>query len=102
MTIDTIVNLALESNEIKFNKLKIIIADTRGITVNELENGVSSSQYRANMKKLSGKGKLTDQLLSQGLLTPKMLSALQKEWIDSDSTSSSGPTRRLGRPRKKR
>ncbi|XP_014479771.1 PREDICTED: ATP-dependent RNA helicase SUPV3L1, mitochondrial-like, partial [Dinoponera quadriceps] len=39
--------------------------------------------YQATTKRGIGKGKLTERLLAEGLLTPQMLRELQSEWIKS-------------------
>lgn len=41
-----------------------------------------------------GKGRLTDRLLAQGLLTPSMLQELQSEWHRKGATSDEAPERR--------
>lgn len=46
------------------------------------QNAKFPGQYR---KKAMTKGHLTERLLSQGLLSPKMLAELQREWKQQDS-----------------
>lgn len=41
------------------------------------------SGYQATARHGTGKGKLTERLLAEGLLTPQMLRELQSEWIKS-------------------
>lgn len=47
----------------------------------EVPDSDQSSNYKI------GQGKLTKELLAQGLLTPKMLQTLQSEWEQSKSSS---------------
>jgi len=39
--------------------------------------------FRGTGKRSVGKGKLTERLIAEGLLTPQMLYELQSEWIKS-------------------
>lgn len=41
-----------------------------------------------------GKGKLTERLLAQGILTPNMLQLLKKEWDSQESESSETTTKK--------
>jgi len=42
---------------------------------------MSLGSDQRNFNKNIGKGRLTERLLAQGLLTPNMLDELQKEWV---------------------
>lgn len=46
------------------------------LIINFLDHGTTG-------KRSMGKGKLTERLIAEGLLTPQMLRELQSEWIKS-------------------
>ncbi|KAK7072755.1 ATP-dependent RNA helicase supv3l1, mitochondrial [Halocaridina rubra] len=51
-----------------------------------------------------GRGRLTERLLAQGLLSPKMLEELQREWLDqgSDDDLPPSPKPKMGRKKRER
>ncbi|XP_014217849.1 ATP-dependent RNA helicase SUV3 homolog, mitochondrial [Copidosoma floridanum] len=58
------------------------------INESDLEIYTQNNKYsRGNNTQIAHKGKLTEKLLSQGLLTPSMLQELQKEWTQNGSAS---------------
>lgn len=64
-------------------------------------NTQKNNYFRGNKSvsaQVIGRGKLTERLLAQGLLTPNMLQELRKEWDQSDDDDSDGPKK----PRRKR
>lgn len=67
------------------------------------------NDYKSNKSVTVGKGSLTKQLLSQGLLSPKMLADLQKEWekqqtshsMDDDHNFTTSKSRKFKRTSRK-
>ncbi|XP_071440725.1 ATP-dependent RNA helicase SUV3 homolog, mitochondrial [Hetaerina americana] len=62
-------------------------------------NEMGERSKKGSMK--VGKGRLTERLLAQGLLTPNMLQELQKEWNETDSDSHNQGGKRSKRKKKK-
>lgn len=69
-------------------------------------NQRKSQYYREPRNMGSSRGRLTERLLAQGLLTPSMLNELRKEWDKQSKTggesSDDDYTPKKGRPRKKK
>ncbi|XP_043266679.1 ATP-dependent RNA helicase SUV3 homolog, mitochondrial [Venturia canescens] len=83
----------------------VTVADTENFEVNtQKQHYYRGSPSNNNfMQQPVGRGRLTEQLLAQGLLTPNMLQELQREWTQGSNTAKNSESveyRKPGRPRK--
>ncbi|KAG5884851.1 hypothetical protein JTB14_036087 [Gonioctena quinquepunctata] len=65
-------------------------------------NRQKQTYFRGQKSAMIGKGRLTERLLAQGILTPNMLQELKKEWNKSNDTFNSNPDDDPKKTRRKR
>lgn len=87
---NTEANQGVHDGDTSYNMRRIV--QTKGMIYNHKRNQISNSKIITSLEPRipsTSRGRLTDRLIAQGLLTPGMLSELRKEWDAQQQSSAS-------------